>query len=606
MRKHIAGLLAVILAGAAAMVVPARSAVAATPGVLLVGDSVMAAFNFGYGGGGLGAISSGYTVTLQAAVCRRLTSAGCLSGGTPSSALQVLQSYRGRLPRTVVMTVGYNERDNMAAKVDTIMREATTYGATRVIWLTYQNVRNPSSYAAPNAALAAAPARWPQLTVADWRAYSAGWPSWFNTSDGVHLTSSGATAYGQLIRANLDRFAAPPPPPPPDPRCDPNLAAGNAAPPAVVLPANPLPAGARVTSLKPVRLADTRPGPRLGPGRTFDVTIAGVAGVPSEAVGAIVNLTAVDPCAPGYLTAYPSGSPNPPVASSSNFRAGQVIANLAMVRLGTNGAITVLSSAQNDVLVDLVGYLHPTQGSLVNAIDPVRIHDTRPSAVPAGWEIAVMVGGAKGAIPASPGVTAAWLNVAVDDPAAAGYLTLYPGPCNPANRPEASTLNYAPGQTIANLAVAGVGADGTVCIYTSGAAKVIVDATAWNGSTGGGVVPVTPQRLVDTRPGAAAIHAALKGRIQTAPLEVPAGASSGVPPAATAVVVNVTVVGPVGPGWLTAFPCGVAAANTSSVNYAAFDVRPNQVAIRIGAGEKVCLSSSALTDVIVDLAGWVT
>ena len=132
----------------------AAPAGASGPPVLLVGDSVMAAFTFGYGAAGLGLITSGYSVTLDAAMCRRLTTPGCKPGPGQVSALDVLQANRGRLPPTVVMTVGHNEKDNFDAKIDAVMQEATTHGVATVLWLTYQNVIRPQAYPGNNAAVA--------------------------------------------------------------------------------------------------------------------------------------------------------------------------------------------------------------------------------------------------------------------------------------------------------------------------------------------------------------------------------------------------------------------------------------------------------------------
>ena len=148
--------------------------------------------------------------------------------------------------------------------------------------------------------------------------------------------------------------------------------------------------------MNPLRLVDTRSGGPLGANRVLTVPVAGHAGVPADATGAIVNVTVVGACAPGYLTVYPAGLAAVPNVSNSNFRTGQVVAGLAVVKLGAGGGLDVVASAQTDVLVDLMGYLHPSQGSLYNAVDPVRILDSRPGYLGAGQERAVMVRGAAG------------------------------------------------------------------------------------------------------------------------------------------------------------------------------------------------------------------
>ena len=59
----------------------------------------------------------------------------------------------------------------------------------------------------------AAPARWPQLTVADWAPVAAGQP-WF--VDDAHMNYAGAVAFGAFLRPFvLDACGAPCAPPPP-------------------------------------------------------------------------------------------------------------------------------------------------------------------------------------------------------------------------------------------------------------------------------------------------------------------------------------------------------------------------------------------------------
>ncbi len=136
--------------------------------------------------------------------------------------------------------------------------------------------------------------------------------------------------------------------------------------------------------------------------------------------------------------------------------------------------------------------------------------------------------------------------------------------------------------------------------------EVIVDAAGWLGASGSGWFGVAPQRLVDTRAGTAS-HPTIKGRlVPRRPLTVALGTNPGVPPASTAAVVNLTVVHPSAPGYLTAYPgpCTATPPLVSNVNYVANDVRPNLAAVRIGPGSQICLVSLAALDVVIDLQGW--
>ena len=73
---------------------------------------------------------------------------------------------------------------------------------------------------------------------------------------------------------------------------------------------------------------------------------------------------------------------------------------------------------------------------------------------------------------------------------------------------------------------------------------------------------------------------------------------------ASAVVLNVTVAGARGPGFVTVFPCGAAQPTASNLNFVAGSTVPNAVTSKVGAGGKVCLFSSGATDLVVDVNGW--
>jgi hypothetical protein len=91
-----------------------------------------------------------------------------------------------------------------------------------------------------------------------------------------------------------------------------------------------------------------------GGDRTF--ALAGVCGVPPDAVSAALNVTVTQPSAAGDLRLYPAGSPLPGT-STINFGAGQTRANNAILSLG-GGAVTVHNDAGGavHVIVDVTGY----------------------------------------------------------------------------------------------------------------------------------------------------------------------------------------------------------------------------------------------------------
>jgi len=68
-----------------------------------------------------------------------------------------------------------------------------------------------------------------------------------------------------------------------------------------------------------------------------------------------------------------------------------------------------------------------------------------------------------GGVPAT-GVSAVVLNVTVTQPTTGSFLTVYP---SGTTRPLASSLNFVAAQTVPNLVVAKVGADGKVGVYNN-------------------------------------------------------------------------------------------------------------------------------------------
>ena len=74
------------------------------------------------------------------------------------------------------------------------------------------------------------------------------------------------------------------------------------------------------------------------------------------------------------------------------------------------------------------------------------------------------------------GADAVVLNVTATGTEGAGYLTVWP--CGTV-QPNASSLNFAAGATVANAVVAKVGDGGNVCIYTSAPTQLIADTNGY-------------------------------------------------------------------------------------------------------------------------------
>ena len=109
------------------------------------------------------------------------------------------------------------------------------------------------------------------------------------------------------------------------------------------------------------RLLDTRTGPGAAPVAPQDavtVDVLDAAGVPAQGVAAVlVNITATEAAAAGYLTAFADGAVLPPT-SNVNFAAGATVASPAIVQVGADGRIGIHNAAPDSVqvIVDISGY----------------------------------------------------------------------------------------------------------------------------------------------------------------------------------------------------------------------------------------------------------
>ena len=150
--------------------------------------------------------------------------------------------------------------------------------------------------------------------------------------------------------------------------------------------------GAGYNGSSPARLLDTRVGGAtvdgqfagsgaVGPVSVLNLTVLGRGGVPASGVGAVaINLTASQPCASSFITAYPSGTLRPN-ASNLNFGAGQTVANMVIVPVGSNGQISLYNEAgETHLIVDVLGWIAGTPIAGSQPISSASIGCQSPSA----------------------------------------------------------------------------------------------------------------------------------------------------------------------------------------------------------------------------------
>lgn len=592
MRTAVAVAMLVVLGGLAAVGTTAPPAAAMAHGtpVFLVGDSTMLAMAYG-GNDARSIVAASYPLVYDAASCRRVLAPSCRGHGVvPPTVVQTMQNYSGRLGDVVVVMDGYDDYD-IDAGVDAVLAEAARQGVKRVLWLDFPtNVpyHQPLStanvtpiYQRHNAVLAAKAAANPMLAIAPWAAYSASHPEWFQP-DGIHLRFPvGADDLARFIVAQLDALAPP--------RCTSTLAGTPVAGPAVV-PAVKAP-DAKLAASTPDRILDTRADDGdafvspLGAGRSLQVPLNA-----TGATSAVVNLTAADPCAAGYLTAYPCDEPVP-LASNVNYNGLASASALATVPLDDDGDFCVYSMSTTDVVVDLYALSKTTAHDGFRPIGPTRLLDTRDGSGTFGAagaltpDLPLTVAVASAGVPA--GATAVALNITAVAPTQAAFVRV--APCG--QDPLVSSLNVQAGQIVANAGVVALSSADTICVTANVATDVLIDVTGWYGPGGGESSSVqTPTRLVDTRAGQGGTRAAASSELG---VTIPRSS-------AVAATVSVAVVNPAKAGFVSVYPCGQVS-GTSTLDYVAGDTVANTATVGLDAKHRLCIYTQAATDIVVDL-----
>ncbi|MGI8810382.1 MAG: YncE family protein [Acidimicrobiales bacterium] len=234
--------------------------------------------------------------------------------------------------------------------------------------------------------------------------------------------------------------------------------------------------GSPFTPVNPTRVFDSRNGQPIGPGGTVTVNAAlGMGGVTAVAL----NVTATEPTATTFLTAFPAGEALP-LAANLNVVPGQTRGNFVAVKV-TGGAVKIYNnSGSTHVVVDVLGIWSSGSTSRLAARSPVRVLDTRlglgAAGGPLGPNQTLVLQFPASAVPTGRAVGAV-INVAVTGATAGGWLTVYPGD---KERPLASNLNFEAGETVPNLVVVPVDDMGRVNIYNSGGnVHVIADVVGW-------------------------------------------------------------------------------------------------------------------------------
>jgi hypothetical protein len=203
--------------------------------------------------------------------------------------------------------------------------------------------------------------------------------------------------------------------------------------------------------------------------------------LPATGITAVaLNLTAVPTASgeSGSLTAYEDGILRP-VATTMTYQSDddEAQAGTVLIPVGSDGEIDIFnfSSTTVNLVGELSGYFTTSaSGQLYHPLDSTRIIDTRNTkAVAADSGINIPDPGS--VLADNPTLV---LNITVTQPADSGNVIEYPGT---ASQPDVSIINFAPGETIPNLALVSTAANNSFNIYNNspGSIQIVVDTSGY-------------------------------------------------------------------------------------------------------------------------------
>jgi hypothetical protein len=307
----------------------------------------------------------------------------------------------------------------------------------------------------------------------------------------------------------------------------------------------------------------------------------------------------------GFLTLWPSGQPQPVVATLNSID-GRIKSNAAIVPAGSNGAVRVFATDTTDVILDINGYFEA--GSSPTALTfypltPCRIADTRNATSPLGGPGLAAQSTRSFPILASscglPGNAQAYsLNfAAVPMGPTLGFMTAWPAG---QSRPLVASLNDPTGTVLSNAVVVPAGTGGAVNVFTTDATGLVIDINGYFAPPGAGglsLYTVPPCRVLDSRLPAGSPPFSITRDVNVT------GSPCSVPTAAQAFVFNATVVPPGPLGYITMWPQGQTLPLAATLN--AYDgAVTNNMAIVPTTTGSISVFPSAPTHLVLDLFGF--
>lgn len=360
-------------------------------------------------------------------------------------------------------------------------------------------------------------------------------------------------------------------------------------------------------AVTPKRVMDSRNGngttaTPFGNGETRSVQIAGRAGVPTNAVSVVLNVTATRSTGATRIGVWPTGGTQPSLADV-RVPAGQSRPAMTIVPLGVDGKVQVANAlGSSDVVLDVFGYFTPT-GDGLNPAPPVRVFDTRHAIGTvrrpmAADETRTLALAGHNGVPLN--ATAAIVNITVTKGTTTSWLTAGP---SGQSRPFVSNVNWVANETSPNMSIVPIGTDGSIDLYNfAGSADVIVDLAGWVGPSATQFLRSTTQRTVfDTTTGIGTSRSAFTSDSSRSSAVM---STAGYPSEATAVIGSVQALSATGSTYLTVWPGTANQPYTSWMNTVKDDPRANGIVAVTDSGVLSVYNFRNSTNVAISASGW--
>jgi hypothetical protein len=343
----------------------------------------------------------------------------------------------------------------------------------------------------------------------------------------------------------------------------------------------------------------------------------------TSAAAVAANLTIVKPSNAGFVTAEPLPS-NAVTTSSFNFAKGQTIASSVTSMLGPSGRLGLYywaagaqASSTANVILDVAGYFDSKLGDTYYPLpNPIRVADSRDG-LQAGKLLPLQSGkwqtfqiDEKDVPSAARTVTG---TLTVTGASADGYLAIRSDIKDEKAAPTFSNLNFKAGENRANDVTVSTSA-GRLSIFYYGSkagatTHAIFDVTGYfrYGTGGAYYVPLTPNRIVDTRDTATPLRH--NEPVSFLITNRSPDATKNVPASAVAVTGTVTATRATGGGYITV-ATGPGIPTTSTVNFKAGENVANGITIMLPSDGRLWFTyestAGKTAHVIFDVTGYYT